>query len=210
MPRPHRIHDAGISQHVIVRGNNRSAMFLGDKDCEFFLRCLGNAAVSAECDIHAYVLMTNHVHLMATARADRGLSRLMQDVGRRYVENVNLVHGRTGTLLEGRFKSKLVLTFPHAMQCIRYIEQNPARAGMVARARDYPWSSCRHHLGVHIDALVTEHPAYLALGETPAERAKAYAGMCDEALDPESLAEIRGTPKRGRPRKELLPPELAA
>jgi putative transposase len=175
-------------------------MFFGDKDREFFLRCLRNASVAERCDVHAFVLMTNHVHLLATAQVDRGLSCMMQSAGRRFVENVNLIHGRTGTLLEGRFKSRPVLTYPYALACIRYVEQNPVRAGMVPRASDYPWSSCRHHMGWFVDPMVSEHGAYLALAKTPGRRAEIYSGLCEVPLSSDLLETVRATPPRGRPR----------
>ena len=201
MPRPNRIQLQDVAHHLIVRGNNRSCMFFGDADREFFLRCAHNGAAAAGCEIHAFVLMTTHVHLMVTPRARGALSRMMQDVGRRYVENVNLVHGRTGTLFEGRFKTKPILTMAHAMTTLRYIEQNPVRAGMVARIEDYPWSSARHHLGHIADATIAEHSVFLALGNTRGERVAAYARLFSDALDPDALAEARAVPKRGRPRK---------
>lgn len=201
MPRPNRIQLQDVAHHLIVRGNNRSCMFFNDADREFFLRCVHNSAAAAGCEIHAFVLMTTHVHLMVTPKAPRALSRMMQDAGRRYVENVNLVHGRTGTLFEGRFKTKPILTMSHAMTTLRYVEQNPVRAGMVARIEDYPWSSARHHLGLIADATIVEHAVFLALGDTRAERVAAYARHFKAPLDPDSLAEARAVPKRGRPRK---------
>jgi putative transposase len=191
-----------VPQHIILRGNNKAPMFFNDTDREFFLRCLRNGAVATECSIHAYVLMTNHVHLLATPRKAGALSRLMQDTGRRYVENVNFVHGRSGTLFEGRFKSKPVLTMPYALTCMRYIEQNPVRAGMVRRPEEYLWSSCRHHLGIISDAIVTEHVVYLSLGGTRDERSRAYHVLCSQPIDLDQLKAIRATPARGRPRKK--------
>lgn len=205
MPRPPRIRDADLTQHLIVRGNNRAPMFFSEKDREFFLRCLRNGAVAMECDIHAYVLMDNHVHLLATPRTAGGLSRLMQEAGCRYVGNLNLVHGRTGTLFEGRFKSRPVLTMSHAMACLRYIEQNPVRAGMVRHPGDFPWSSCSHHLGRYVDEAITEHAVFLALGETADERARAYALLCARPLAADQLAAMRAVPVRGRPKKGSEP-----
>lgn len=203
MPRPPRILDADLTQHVILRGNNKAAIFFSDADREFFLRCLCNGAVAAGCHIHAYVLMTNHVHLLATPRKVGAVSRLMQNTGRRYVENVNLVHERTGTLFEGRFKSKPIPTMTYAMSCLRYIEQNPVRAGMVRIPAEYPWSSCRHHLGIVSDAMILEHDVYLSLGETREERTVAYAGLCSRPLDSHLLTFMRAASPRGRPSRQV-------
>lgn len=202
MPRPRRIQLESVAHHVIIRGNNRAPMFFSDADREFFLRCMHNGAAATGCDIHSYVLMTNHVHLMVTPRVPGALSRMMQEVGRRYVENVNLLYGRTGTLFEGRFKTKPILTMPQAMNTLLYIEQNPLRAGMVAHIGGYPWSSARHHLGLLEDAGITEHAVFLALGGTRGERTAAFSRQAERPLDDDSLAEVRAPPRRGRPRKD--------
>ncbi len=128
MARLPRLDMPGVPQHVIQRGNNRTACFFDPADYTFYLECLGEAAQKARCAVHAYVLMTNHVHLLVTAEVPGGLSLMMQSLGRRYVRYVNRLYGRTGTLWEGRFKSSLVESERYFLTCSRYIELNPVRA----------------------------------------------------------------------------------
>ena len=127
--------------------------------------------------IHAYVLMDNHFHLLATPQTAEGLPQMMQAVGRSYVRYFNDTHRRTGTLWEGRYKSTVIQTERYLLACMVYIDLNPVRAGMVAQARDYPWSSHAHYLGLRTDKLLTPHPLVWALGNTPFAREAAYAEM---------------------------------
>jgi REP element-mobilizing transposase RayT len=143
MPRPTRLVMAGQAHHVLQRGNNRQPVFFDDEGRRLYLRWLGEAAASEGCALHAYALMTNHVHLMLMPARAESISRLMQSVGRRYVGYVNRAHGRTGTLWEGRYKSTVLDSETYVLACQRYIEANPLRAAMVTRAEDYPWSSYR-------------------------------------------------------------------
>src|SRR5262249_3782204 len=131
----------GQPQHLIVRGNNRCRIFCGERDYGFFLQRLALAFTEHGCAIHAYVLMTNHVHLLASPRQELGLSWAMQTLGRNYVQYFNRCHGRTGTLWEGRYKSTLIESEAYLLACMRYIELNPVRARMVTHASAYPWSS---------------------------------------------------------------------
>ena len=135
MPRPPRLELPGVPLHVIQRGVNRTACFFGDADRRFYLKCLGKAAAARGCAVHAYVLMTNHVHLLVTPGEAGAAGAMMQDIGRRYVRVINTVHGRTGSLWEGRFKSSLVDSEGYLLTCHRYIECNPVRAGMAAQPR---------------------------------------------------------------------------
>ena len=127
--------------HVIQRGNNRAPIFFGDDDYERYRTWLGEAAAAYGCAIHAYVLMTNHVHLLVTPREDESLPRTMQSLGRRYVRHVNTRYRRSGTLWEGRYRAAPIDSEAYFLACCRYIELNPVRAGTVGHARDYPWSS---------------------------------------------------------------------
>jgi putative transposase len=138
MPRLTRLSMPGQVHHILQRGNNRQAVFFDDEGRRLFLRWLGEAATAEGCAIHAYVLMTNHFHLAVTAESTRSIPRMMQSLGRRYVGFVNRSLGRTGTLWEGRYKSTILDSESYVLACLRYIEANPLRAGIVARPEDYP------------------------------------------------------------------------
>ena len=191
MPRLPRIDLAGIPQHVVQRGNDRQPCFFTDVDRVRYLDELRELTLRSGCAVHAYVLMTNHVHLLLTPTEKGQVGRLMQSLGRRYVRFINLRHGRTGTLWEGRYKSCLVDSGSDLLRCYRYIELNPVRARMVATPGEYPWSSYRSNATGHPDLLLTPHPAWLALGSTSAQRASAYAALVAEAVTEEELATIR-------------------
>ena len=168
--------------HAIVRGNNRQAIFLDDEDRRNYLAVLQAASAAHGLLVHAFVLMTNHVHLIATPTRPDAFALVMQDVGRRYVRQFNRRHGRTGTLWEGRYRASIIQEDRYLLACLRYVEMNPVRAGMVARPDDYMWSSHRHHLGLEADPLVSPHNAYWALGNTPFEREAAYRQLFEEPL----------------------------
>src|SRR5436190_9907599 len=136
MPRPNRLSPPGVTLHVVQRGNNRQACFFHASDFAFYLKLLGDRLGQFECELHAYVLITNHVHLMLTPSGTGSVSRLMQSLGRTYVRSINSSRERTGSLWEGRFKSCPVDGSSYALACIRYIELNPVRAGMVASPVD--------------------------------------------------------------------------
>ena len=138
MPRPNRLNLPGVPQHVTQRGNNRQACFFEDADYRLYLSLLAAACQRHQCTVHAYVLMTNHVHLLITPQFAQGVSLLMRDLGRDYVRQVNQAYRRTGTMWEGRFKSSLVDSEDYCLACYRYIELNPVRANMVAHPREYP------------------------------------------------------------------------
>lgn len=191
MPRPPRLELPGVPLHVIQRGNNRAPCFFGDLDRRFYLKCLGESAAKCGCAIHAYALMTNHVHLLVTPEENGATAAMLQDIGRRYVRAFNTAHRRTGTLWEGRFKSSLVDTERYLLTCHRYIELNPVRAGLVPHPGDYPWSSHRHYAAARPDGLITEHPSFLSLGNGPVERQQAFRALFLHELDQKTLAEIR-------------------
>lgn len=190
MPRSLRFCPAGFPQHVIQRGVNRQFCFLDDQDKGFYIRLLTEYSAELSVQMHAWVLMSNHVHLLCTPNSDTAISLLMQSVGRRYVQYFNLKHERTGGLWEGRFRSFVVESQRYFLTCQRYVELNPVRAGMVALPGEYAWSSFRcHGMGEESD-LHTPHPEYLALGSAPRERVRAYHQLFAEALPREQQDSI--------------------
>ena len=191
MPRPPRLDLPGIAQHVVQRGNDRQPCFFTPDDYVLYRITLNEIALREGCVIHAYVLMTNHVHMLITPAEPGQFSRLMQALGRRYVRQVNSRYHRTGTLWEGRYKACPVASERYVLQCLRYIELNPLRAGMVADPSDYPWSSHRHNAFGEYDRLVRAHPAYLALGEVACERQRAYRALVMQRVSPEETEAIR-------------------
>jgi putative transposase len=181
----------GQSQHVIIRGNNRSEIFCADADYPFYLDKLQLACEKHDCDVHAYVLMTNHVHLLVTPHAEQSLGKAMQLLGRYYVQYFNYCYQRTGTLWEGRYKATLVDSETYLLTCMRYIELNPVRADMVAHPSEYPWSSYRYNALGQPDVLLRPHLEYRRLGKTDEERRAAYRQLFKAHLSESSLATIR-------------------
>lgn len=177
--------------HVVQRGNNRSTCFFGDVDRRFYLKCLDNAARRRRCAVHAYVLMTNHVHLLVTPLEAGAVGAMLQDVGRRFVRVINTVHGRTGTLWEGRYKASLVDSDRYFLTCQRYIELNPVRAGLVATPEAYHWSSHAHYALGGWNHLITDHALYEALASSPLERRAVYRSLFGTALAASDLQKIR-------------------
>ena len=176
--------------HVIQRGNNRQPIFASSANYEDLLGLLNENASRFDVTIHGYVLMSNHFHLLATPSSADGLPQMMQAVGRRYVRHFNDTQGRSGTLWEGRYKSTLIQTERYLLACMVYIDLNPVRAGLVAQARDYPWSSHGHYIGLRSDPLVTPHPLYWELGNTPFAREAAYAEMVQAGVSPQTQAAL--------------------
>jgi len=197
MPRRARIRAPGIPLHIIQRGNNRAVCFYDRDDYRIYLRHLAELSRRFDCSVHAYVLMTNHVHLLMTGSAADGPSLLMKHLGQRYVQYINRTYGRSGTLWEGRFRSSLVQDAVYLFKCYRYIELNPVRAGMVARPSDYVWSSYRANVGLQDSDVVTPHTEYLSLGPTPTHRASAYRSLFDETLALDAVNEIRSAVNGG-------------
>ena len=182
MARQPRLTVAAYPHHVIQRGNDRQAIVRDDADREKLLALLGEQAVIFKVAIHAYVIMDNHLHLLATPETDEGLPKLMQAVGRSYVRYFNLRHQRTGTLWEGRYRSNLIESERYLLACMVYIDLNPVRAGMVAQPADFKWSSHRHCIGLVNDKLVTPHALFWGLGNTPFAREAAYAELVQTGL----------------------------
>ena len=174
MARKPRVDLGGFTYHVTQRGNNRKACFFTAADYRFYLDCVKQSSQKYAVAVHAYVLMTNHVHLLVTTKRNGDLSCFMQHIGRRYVRHVNHLYQRSGTLWEGRFKSWVVDVEQYLLACYRYIELNPVRSGMTRRPSEYPWSSASCHGFGKTNEIVTDHPLYLALGSTKEDRAKAY------------------------------------
>ena len=171
--------------------------FCDEFDHQFYLATLKEVAMEQGCRIHAYVLMTNHAHLLVTGDVAGGLSRMMQCLGRRYVRWFNDRHRRTGTLWEGRFKACLVDTERYVLTCYRYIEMNPVRARMVADPVDHPWSSVHANASTAHDALLDPHPVYTALAAEEATRKACYRDLLEEAISEDELAAIRGYVNQG-------------
>lgn len=179
------------------RGNNRRDCFASDSDFKAYANWLSEAGSEFGVDIHAWVFMTNHVHLLLTPVANDSISRCMQYLGRHYVRYFNHRYGRTGTLFEGRFKSSVVQTTGYFLACQRYIELNPVRAGMVADPADYSWSSYKAHAFGHRVAMWTPHPEYLALGTARQDRLAAYRQLAAQNPSERSISSIRESLKKG-------------
>jgi putative transposase len=199
MARPARFCLPGQPQQVIQRGNNRDPVFFGEGDYRFYLACLAEACERFDCHLHAYVLMTNHVHLLVSPMSEDGLPRAMQSVGRRYAQFINWRRERTGTLWEGRYRSCAIDGDSYFLVCSRYIELNPVRAAMVAGPADYPWSSFKANAWGRADPLVRPHSLYLSLGTTAAERCQAYRSLFEQQVSEAALGEIRVATQRGWP-----------
>jgi len=181
----------GQPQHVIQRGNNRDPVFYDEADYHFYLEKLDAACEKHDCDLHAYALMTNHVHLLITPHADSGLAKVMQMLGRYYVQYFNYTYDRSGTLWEGRYKATLLDSEQYLLACMRYIELNPVRANMVEHPRDYPWSSYHKNALGEEDELLTPHDLYQKLGATNEKRQVAYRLLFRHRLAERTLEELR-------------------
>lgn len=229
MPRRPRQYLPGMPYHVRQRGNNREACFHHPDDRLIYLDLLGSALKRYEVSLHAFVLMTNHVHLLMTPQDGEGISQVMKVVASRYAYHMNKSYQRTGTLWEGRHKSSVVDTDKYLLTCYRYIEMNPVAAHMVNTPEQYPWSSYSFNALGQEDDLVTPHAIYLALGKTPAERLASYQDLFDDRISLNEVEKIRkalhyclplgedafcsevekrlgrklGQAKRGRPRKGI-------
>lgn len=202
MPRGPRLQVSGLTQHVLNRGNNRCDIFRSDRDYAYFLTVLGEAASAHQLDVHSYALMTNHFHLVVTPQVATAVSTVMQVAGSRYVGYFNRRYSRTGTLFEGPFKSMFIDSETYWFRCMRYVELNPVRAGLVSDPGAYRWSSYRAHaLGVE-DRVIVPHTLYLALGETPISRQQSWRELCGEGLPSDQLFEIRDHVRRGGMRTE--------
>jgi putative transposase len=181
---PHEPH------HVLHRGNDNVLIFRDDEDYARLLGWLKEAARYYKVAIHAYALLPTHLHLLATPSDESGLALMMQKLGRLYVPWFNQKYGRSGTLFQGRFRTSLVETDKYLLACSRFVELAPVRAQLAAEARDYPWSSYRHHAGMQADAAVSDHSLYWALGNTPFQREARYTEYVDQGMPDEELKRI--------------------
>lgn len=197
MARLPRISPAGIPVHVIQRGNNRQACFVSDEDHRAYVGWLKEYSKKYEVDIHAWVMMTNHVHLLCTPRQEGALSRMMQSQGRRYVRYFNFEYRRSGTLWEGRYRSCLIQEERYLLEVYRYIELNPVRAEMVTNPGEYRWSSYQINGLGKVSSLCTPHLEYLSLGMEPLERQKNYRALFTHHVDDVLLEEIRTNTNKG-------------
>jgi putative transposase len=197
MARAPRIFVDGVPSHVAVRGNNGQLFFAGDGDRLEFLHLLREASLKHGVAVHAYVLMSNHFHLLVTGRRRESIGRTIQGIGRKYVPRFNRHQGRTGALWERRYFGNLVDSARYALTAQRYIELNPCRAKMVRRPSEYIWSSYLHHAHGKPDDLLVPLVPYLSLSPDPAKRMTAYRRICDEPLCDEELKRIRDAARGG-------------
>jgi len=191
MPRSPRFDLAGVPQHVIQRGHDHMQCFFSPADYRCYMTQLLHASRRWQCAVHAYVLMSNHVHLLVTPSTVGALGNMMQALGRNYVSYVNVTYRRTGTLWEGRYKSCLVDADEYLLTCYRYIELNPVRAGLVGEPSGYPWSSYGCNALGDSDPLIVPHSQYIALGSIQEQRLRAYRQLFVHDIDGECLKEIR-------------------
>jgi putative transposase len=198
MARRKRSFVKGLSLHIHQRGNNRQDMFHDDVDRMIFLAALVESSQRYHVAVHVWTFMDNHVHLIATPETPESVPRTMQQVGRRYVPYFNRRHKRTGGLWEGRYSAHLIDTETYWYRCLRYVELNPVRAGIVAAPEDYRWSSYRAHAFGATDSLVVPHALSLALGRTEMERQAAHRALCGMPLTECELASIRDALRTGK------------
>jgi len=197
MARLARLYVPKQPQHVILRGLDQQPAFVDEQDYELFVDCLKAASRDHHLDVHAYVLMPGAVQLLVTPSDESSLPKAMQAVGRRYVAHFNRRYARRGTLWEGRYRATVIEGERYFLLASRVIELCPVRAQMVSAAEDYRWSSYRHHIGLTVDSLVTDHPLYWSLGNTPFERQRAYKELCEQPLDEREANELQQATLKG-------------
>jgi len=205
MPRRPRVHLPDVPIHLVQRGHNRDACFFMDEDYLAYRDWLAEALKKSGCALHAYVLMTNHVHLLLTPPSSQAVSQLVMSLGRRYVQYINKAYRRTGTLWDSRYKSSLVHADDYLLLCQRYIELNPVRAGMVDDPAQYRWSSYRANGLGQADDLLTPHALYLGLDKDAQERQAVYRALFRPELEQEALADIRLALNQGQPLNHTTP-----
>jgi putative transposase len=197
MARLPRLAVAGLPHHVIQRGHHQQPIVLDDEDRRLFLQTLRESSLAAGVSIHAYVLLDDHVHLLATPREASGLGIMMQALGRRYVAAFNRRHGRRGTLWEGRFRATVIEPERFLLPCMSYIELHPVRHGAVAQPEQYPWSSSAHHYGLRADPMVSDHKLFWALGNTPFDREARYRAVLAQGLSSLQVKDITHATQKG-------------
>jgi len=199
MPRKPRFFLADVPAHIVQRGHSRNPVFFEDRDYVSYLAWLTEAADRYGCAVHAYVLMSNHIHILATPTDKQGISRAMQYIGRRYVRYINDTYGTSGSIWEGRYKASLIHDEQYLLTCMRYIELNPVRAKMTNAPGRYRWSSYRANAIGKDDKLVRPHPLYLSLGRTKPRRLESYKALFDDYVDEKDLIDIRAAWQTGTP-----------
>ena len=199
MPRKPRFFLPNVPVHMMIRGNNRQPVFAEAEDYFAYRTWLREASELHECSINAYVLMTNHVHILMSAENTKNISKLSQALGRKYVPYFNHKYGKSGTLWEGRFKASSIDSEPYLLACYRYIELNPVRAGMVTESIDYAWSSYHSNANGDTDITITPHPIYLRLGKTKAQRQSEYKSLFSHDLSDSLISQIQQTTQTGTP-----------
>lgn len=191
MPRKPRMFLPNFPCHIITRGNNRDACFFTEDDYLYYLECLSDACEKHKVSVHAYVLMTNHVHLLLTPGSAIGIPKVLQSIGRRYVQYINKCYQRTGTLWEGRYKASVIEAERYLLACYRYIELNPVRANMVEHPADYRWSSYGINAGIRPRRRLVPHDIYLRLGLDEVSRCYAYRELFAADLSKTILHDIQ-------------------
>lgn len=197
MPRVARVIVPHMAVHIVQRAHDRAPCFFDTADYLTYLVALGTYAARFKCAVHAYCLMTNHVHLLVTPTDHVGCALLMKHLAQRHSKRINAKQGRTGSLWEGRFHSGLVTTDEYALACYRYIELNPVRASMVDHPSVYPWSSYRANAQSTSDSFIRPHPSFLGLAINDRHRAIAYRELCDVPLEQNTVDEIRRATRAG-------------
>jgi len=199
MARLARLAVANYQHHILQRGNDNRVIFQDADDIALFRKVLLEGSRKYEVAIHAYVFMPTHFHLLVTPKTDDGIGKMMQWIGRHYVPYFNKKVQRVGTLWQGRFKSLVIESAEYFLLCSRYIETNPVRAGLAQSPMDYADSSCLHHIGQRIDNLITDHPLYWNLGNTPFQREVAYRELLEQALTLRQINEFTTASLKGWP-----------
>jgi putative transposase len=199
MPRQQRLILPDVAVHIVQRGNNRAACFLGARDYRFYLRTLRGLSGDLACAVHAYCLMTNHVHLLLTPPTADACRSLMKNLGQLYVQCINRSYGRTGTLWEGRYRSCLAQSARYVLACYRYIELNPVRAAMVGTPGAYPWSSYRSNAEGKGDSWLRPSVEFLNLDDDPVRRRDAYRALIRDGMDAALLSDVRNATSGGYP-----------
>ncbi|MCF6252322.1 MAG: transposase [Methylococcaceae bacterium] len=187
----------GQPQHIIQRGNNRELIFVHDDDYKFYLECLLSAINKNKLSVHAYVLMTNHVHILASPETETSISKTFQSVGRRYVQYFNYTYKRTGTLWEGRYKATVIDSDQYLLTCMRYIELNPVRAGMVEQPSEYPWSSYAANAEGKKNKLIKLHKVFRQMGTSEEKRQSAYRQLFQLAIGKSDIDALREATNKG-------------
>jgi putative transposase len=199
MPRKPRFFVPGVPVHIVHRGHSRAPVFFENSDYAAYLEWLMESATRYSCEIHAYVLMTNHIHILATPTDKQAISRMMQYMGRRYVPYINHLYGTSGSIWEGRYKASLINDEQYLLTCMRYIELNPVRADMTRGPGQYHWSSYQCNALGKKNALITPHLLYLKLGRTGAQRREAYRDLFKAHLDKDVVKNINAAWQTGTP-----------